>query len=149
MGALGIFVQTLALVVSGIVLLWFGYTLFFSPISPFYPGGLFSGWGKKKNIRGEPGDPQVCPICSYRLDRGDLVKSLAFPSMTGGKDRLMYIRGCFTCLEKDVPRRCPVCGEDLSVNDYLISRMFERPNRRNHVHVVGCNHCKRMGALVR
>jgi len=147
MGAMGTFLQTFLLVAVGIILLWFGYTIFFGPLSPFYPNWL--PWRKKQNIRGEPGDPQVCPICSYRLERGDLVKSLAFPSMSGGRDRLMYIRGCFTCLEKDVPRRCPICGADLDVSDYLISRMFERPNRHNHVHVLGCNHCRKMGSLER
>jgi len=149
MGAFGTFVQTLGLVVAGIVLIWFGYTIFFSPLSPFYPGGFPWRNRKKKNEKGAPGDPQICPICSYRLDRGDLVKSLAFPSMSGGRDRLMYIRGCFTCLEKDVPRRCPICGANLELSDYLISRMFERPNRHNHVHVLGCNHCRKTGSLVK
>jgi len=147
MGVLGTYLQVLALVFSGIVLLWFGYALFFSPLSPFYPG-VFP-WKKKVNFKGEPGDPQVCPICSIRMERGDLVKSLAFPSLNGGKDRLMYIRGCFSCLEHSVPRRCPVCGASLSLSDYLISRMFERPNRHSHVHVIGCNHCRRMGSLAR
>jgi hypothetical protein len=148
---MGDYLQILAITVIGIILLWTGYTLFFGPMSPFYPGwSLWRNWGKKKKKDKEgPGDPQVCPICSIRLDKGDLVKSLAFPSLTGGRDRLMYIRGCFTCLERDVPRRCPVCGLELSLEDYLVSRMFDRPNNRSHVHVLGCNHCKNMGKLMK
>jgi hypothetical protein len=147
---MGDYIQLLALIIAGILLFWFGYKLFFGPGSPFYPGWLpWSKWGKKKDYKGQPGDPQVCPICSMRLDKGDLVKSLAFPSLTGGSDRLMYIRGCFTCLERDVPRRCPICGLALGIEDYLVSRMFERSNSRNHIHVLGCNHCKNMGKLAR
>ncbi|MDR1869184.1 MAG: DUF3185 family protein [Treponema sp.] len=150
MGAFSIFVQTFSLIVAGIILLWFGYTIFFSPLSPFYPGWFpWRDWRKKKNVMGAPGDPQVCPVCSMKLDRGELVKSVAFPSLTGGRDRLMYIRGCFSCLERAVPRRCPVCGTDMDINDYLICRMFERPGGRNHVHVLGCNHCKKTGNLAR
>jgi len=147
---MGSYIQVLALVVSGIVLVWFGYSLFLGPLSPFYPGLFFrKGWKKKENIMGEPGDPQVCPVCSIKLERGELVKSLAFPSITGGKDRLMYIRGCYSCLHSNLPRRCPICGINLGVNDYLISRMFERAANRSHVHVLGCNHCKKTGSLLK
>jgi len=139
------YLQILLLVITGIILLWIGYALFLSPISPFYPGWFpWKNWRKKENIRGEPGDPQVCPVCSLKMVRGELVKSVAFPSITGGRDRLMYIKGCFSCLSETVPRRCPVCGSSLTVDDFLVSRMFERPGRNNHVHVLGCNRCKRV-----
>ncbi|MCL2805145.1 MAG: hypothetical protein FWD26_04325 [Treponema sp.] len=139
------YIQLLALVMAGMFLLWFGYTIFLSPISPFYPGWFpWRNWRKKENIRGEPGDPQVCPVCSIKMEKGELVKSVAFPSISGGRDRLMYIKGCFTCLEDNVPRRCPICGSSLSVEDFLVTRMFERVERNNHVHVLGCNKCKRV-----
>ena len=144
---MGAFIQIFSLTVAGIILLWFGYTLFFGSLSPFFSG--FFTLPKPKRLMGEYGDSQVCPICSIKLERGELVKTLAFPSISGGKDRLMYIRGCFSCLYNIMPRRCPVCGVSLSINDYLISRMFERTNTRNHVHVLGCNHCKKMGSLER
>jgi hypothetical protein len=144
---MGDYLQILALTISGIILLWIGYNLFFGPSSPFYPNLFFS---KKETFeKGVVGDPQICPLCSLKLVRGDLVKTMAFPSVTGGKDRLMYIRGCYSCIEENLPRICPVCKAALGVNDYLISRMFERSNSRNHVHVVGCNFCKRMGTLAR
>ena len=148
---MGEYLQILVLVVSGIVLLWFGYSLFLGPLSPLYSGWF--PWKDLKNLKkreiqkGEPGDPQICPICSIRMERGDLVKSVAFPSVTGGQDRLMYIRGCYSCLNNNLPRKCPVCGDNMDISDYLISRMFERPNNRNHVHVLGCNLCRKTGTL--
>jgi len=145
---MGAYIQILALVVAAIILLWLGYSLFLGPLSPFHSGWLpWKNRKKNENNKGEPGDPQVCPLCSVKLYRGELVKSMAFPSITGGKDRLMYIRGCFSCLENNLPRKCPVCGNALNISDYLISRMFERPNNRNHVHVLGCNQCRKRGIL--
>jgi uncharacterized protein YbaR (Trm112 family) len=144
---MGAYLQILALIIIGIVLLWFGYIIFFGSFSPM----KFDKQGKQKKNpfkhtskppSGEPGDGQVCPVCSTRLDMGELVKSHAFPSITGGKDRLMYIQGCTFCLEENMRRRCPVCKGDLDYEDYLISRMFDRPMKRKHVHVLGCNHCK-------
>jgi len=141
---MGLYIQILALVFVGMFLLWIGYTMFLSPISPFYPGWFpWKNWWKRRDSKvGIPGDPQVCPVCSLKMDRGDLVKSIAFPSLSGGRDRLMYIKGCFYCLETDVIRRCPICSSILSVEDFLVSRMFERPGQKNHVHVLGCNKCK-------
>ena len=144
---MGVFIQVFSLTVVGMVLLIFGYTLFLGPFSPF-PSGWFSFPKYKKNM-GEYGDPQVCPLCSVKLTTGDLVKTLAFPSITGGRDRLMFIRGCFNCMYDEFPRTCPVCKNNLSSSDYLISRMFERATTRNHVHVLGCNKCKNVGTLAR
>ncbi|MDR2543221.1 MAG: hypothetical protein LBC80_07220 [Treponema sp.] len=142
---MGIYIQILALVIISIILLWFGYTLFLGPLSPFYRGFfLWSKWEKREQQKGEPGDPQVCPVCSIKLYKGELVKSVAFPSISGGIDRLMYIKGCFSCLNDNVQRRCPVCNSNLSTDDFLVSRMFERMGRKNHVHVLGCNRCKRI-----
>jgi len=134
--------QILVIIVTGIVLLWFGYSLFFGRMPLFF--SLFRKKKEQTKDKGKPGDPQVCPICSIKLLKGELVKTFAFPS-GGGIDRLMYIRGCFSCLENNVPRRCPICKESMTIEDYLIARMFERPNRRNHIHVLGCNYCRGKG----
>ena len=147
---MGLYIQILGFTIAGIILLWLGYQLFFGTLSPFYPGWLsWNSWKKKQDMKGKVGDPQVCPLCTMRLDRGELVKSMAFPSISGGRDRLMYICGCYSCLNHNLPRRCPVCETALGINDYLVSRMFERPGNRNHVHVVGCNRCKNTGSLAR
>jgi hypothetical protein len=142
------YLQILAFVTIGIFLLWFGYTLFIRQFA-----GIRLSWLERQKLkksqpsRGNPGDPQVCPVCSTKLLKGYLVKSMAFPSLTGGRDRLMHIRGCVYCLNGDLPRICPVCGSCLNQNDILIARMFERPGR-SHVHVIGCSKCKRLGGIV-
>jgi len=135
---MGAYIQILALVVAGIVLVWFGYNLFFGKASPFFP---FFFAKKQKSLRGKPGDPQVCPICSIKLIRGDLVKSFAFPTAES-RDRLMYIKGCYSCLEHDMPRKCPICKKKMTLEDYLIARMFERANKKPHIHILGCNTCR-------
>jgi hypothetical protein len=139
------FFEFLVFVIIGVVLLRFGYTLFLQL-------GI-SGWGgdyrKRKALvphgEGLPGEPQTCPVCSAKLYSGQLVSSLAFPSLNGGKDRFMHIRGCVYCLSGDRDRVCPVCGNVLCGNEILISRLFERPGRRSHVHVLGCTRCKGLG----
>lgn len=137
---LGIF----GLIMAGLFLLWFGYMLFFGRLSPWYPG--WWPWKGKGDYMGKAGDPQVCPMCSVKLRNGEQVKTIAFPVSTS-LDRLMYIRGCSCCLNSDLPRRCPVCKDSLSEKDYLIARLFERYGRKNHVHILGCNHCRRGGKL--
>jgi len=128
------------MIIIGIVLFWLGHFLFFGEPSPFYP---YMPWSKKKALKGKPGDPQICPVCSMEMLKGDLVKTEAFPSSPGSLDRLMHIKGCVSCLEKDLPRKCPVCGEKMSLSDYLISRLFERRDVKNHVHILGCNKCRK------
>lgn len=137
---MGNVVQILLFTVAGIALLWFGYSLFFGKNSPFYLGFGF----KKKDYMGKPGEGMTCPICSIKLIKGDLVKTVAFPN-TQSYDRLMYIRGCPSCIDGSLPRRCPVCKEKLTVDNYLVARMFERRGRKNHIHVLGCNVCKKLG----
>ncbi|MDR2480653.1 MAG: hypothetical protein LBD48_15250 [Treponema sp.] len=132
-------------VTTGVVLLWFGYSLLAGQFSGFRLALRRRPRRRSRTGRASPGDPQVCPICSSRLNRGELVKTLAFPSITGGRDRLMHIRGCIYCLDGDIERNCPVCGASLRDNDILVARMFERPHRRPHVHVIGCSRCKRTG----
>lgn len=134
--------QILLFIIAGIILLWFGYNLFFGKKSPFYMG---FGFKKRDSVRGKPGDAMTCPICSMRLIKGDLVKSIVFPN-TQSFDRLMYIRGCPSCIDGSLPRRCPVCKEKMTVENYLVARLFSRPGRKGHMHVLGCNNCKKLGA---
>jgi len=138
------YVQLLIFVIIGVALLSFGYTLF----TGFWARMRLNRSGlPRKSKGGSPDDPQSCPICSSKLKKGDLVKTLAFPSITGGKDRLMHIRGCAYCISGRLERYCPVCGTPLDLDDILVARIFERPNRRAHVHITGCNKCKRVGAI--
>ncbi|GHV72024.1 hypothetical protein AGMMS49928_26980 [Spirochaetia bacterium] len=146
---MGLYIQIFSLIATGIFLLWFGYTLFFRWAS--------SGGGKKERFgqswlqkqpevfqHGYAGAAQTCPVCAAKLPSGELVKSTAFPSFNG-KDRLMHIQGCLYCLSGERDRICPVCGAILNTDEILISRIFERPFRNPHVHVLGCNRCRKMG----
>jgi len=129
------------LIIVGILLFWFGHFLFFGPLSPFYP---YMPWNRKKVLRGKPGDPQICPICSMVLFQGELIKSVAFPGTRGSIDRMMHLKGCISCLHGDLPRRCPICRTTMSKEDFLVCRMFERNFQKNHVHILGCNQCKKV-----
>jgi len=138
------YLQLLTFVIVGVALLSFGFTLFIGQ------------WEKMRSNRNDPfqgsskeasSDFQACPICSSKLRKGDLVKTLAFPSITGGKDRLMHVRGCAYCINGGKQRHCPVCGVSLALDDILVARIFERSNRRAHVHIIGCNKCRRTGKL--
>jgi len=136
------YIEILALVTIGVFLLWFGYTLLIGQFSSIKLG--FIDWKKHKKSKlpvGSPGEPQVCPVCSTKLFKGYMVQTHAFPSLNGGKDRFMHIKGCEYCINGDMPRICPVCGEHLNTSHFLLARMFEHP-KRSHVHVLGCCICK-------
>ena len=156
------YVQLLAFVIIGIVLFWFGYNLIIEQWTRIRRNTNM--WKKapvqadssnrgryqqqrllKQTIPHSPGDPQVCPICSTKLFKDELVQTLAFPSLTGGKDRLMHIKGCIYCIGGRLKRNCPVCNKLIEKNDILVARMFDRKNRRSHVHVLGCNKCRKLG----
>ena len=138
---MGTVLQMLILTLIGVILLWFGFNLFFA-----VPGGIPMPVFKKRNRRsrfkeeGIPGAPRTCPVCCVKLEKGERVKSSAFPSM-GGYDRLMHISGCYYCLEGDRRRICPVCKTELREEEFLVARLFEKP-ARSHVHVLGCSCCK-------
>jgi len=134
--------QLLAFVIIGIILLWFGFNLFFGPLSPFYPS---LPWSKKKEVKGKPGEAKVCPVCSMLMMKGDLLKTVAFPPKKPDDiDRIMHIKGCFSCLNNNVPRRCPICNAALTVQDFLVARIFKRNKKKDHVHVLGCNRCRKV-----
>ena len=142
-----VIIHALSLLIVGILLLWFGYSLFFGPKTTFYPA-VFPWRARRRRTdddKGIPGQPQVCPLCSVRLVKGQRLKAQEFPSVSAGFDHLMYIYGCFSCLETGLPRRCPICESSLNLNDFLVTRLFERPRKKNHVHILGCNHCRGKG----
>jgi hypothetical protein len=76
------------------------------------------------------------------MDKSEMIKTKVFPSMPGEKDRLMHINGCVYCMGGKRERVCPVCGKTISVKDFLVARMFARPHRRSHIHVLGCTLCR-------
>jgi hypothetical protein len=147
---MGAAVQILLFTFAGVFLLWFGYTLFFAvPGGAVYPADRrYRLTRRRKGLRpkgeGSPGAPRTCPVCCAKLEKGEWVKSAAYPSFNG-LERLMHISGCLYCLQGDRRRVCPVCGAVLRDEEYLVARYYEKPQhaKRAHVHVLGCSRCKR------
>ena len=100
---------------------------------------------KKQKRTGQAGAPGVCPVCAAVLEGGQKIRSALFP---GGNGRVCHIYGCPSCLSLESPlaemRSCPVCKAKLSCDEYLIARVFDRGEKRQHVHILGCKKC-RMG----
>jgi hypothetical protein len=133
--------QIFLFVLVGVLLLWFGFNLFFAvPGAGTVPA--FNGKNRKRRKpgSGDPGAPRTCPVCSAKLENGERVKSVAFPAM-GGAERFMHISGCVYCLEGGRRRVCPVCKAALRSEEFLVARLYEKPGR-SHVHVIGCSRCK-------
>jgi hypothetical protein len=124
---------------AGLVLLAFGYTLFFR-----LPRRGGRSPKKPPSTEGRAGDPQTCPVCAAKLPPGMLVRSAVYPSASG-RDRIMHVMGCPFCLEgekeKRRPRICPVCRKPIGDEEYLFARIFERPEK-THVHILGCVNCR-------
>ncbi|MDR1505741.1 MAG: hypothetical protein LBI67_01425 [Treponema sp.] len=135
-------IQILLFTFAGILLLWFGYTLFFAV--PGASAMLVFRHKNRRKPRGEgfPGAPRTCPVCCAKLEKNEQVKSAVFPSFNG-TERLMHISGCRYCIGGGRRRVCPVCDAVLRENEYLVARYYEKEKpRRPHVHVIGCSRCK-------
>jgi hypothetical protein len=143
--------QLLIFSIIGVILIWFGYTLFFhlrkgrekEDETGDYSDDTYSHTRRQDGSRienGNPGEPRICPVCSAKLNINERVKSAAFPGLPG-QGRMMHIWGCVYCLDGGRKRVCPVCGETIRVDQILVARMFEKPGR-SHVHVLGCSHCR-------
>ena len=122
------------LVFVGAALLVFAYGLFTTPD------------GRKRPVRrreqGRKGDQGVCPVCGTVLKNGEQIKSAVFP---GNGECLVHIFGCPHChpfAEQDIERKCPVCKKRVAQESYLIARLFERPHKKRHVHILGCMGCR-------
>ena len=137
------FIQVLIFIFIGIFLLLFGWTLFARQFMEIRQKRKQEARLQKVGS-GTPGESQVCPICSSVMQKGESLKTVAFPSITGGNDRLMHIQGCLNCLSGKYQRKCPVCGALLEPTEVLIARMFERRFKRPHIHVLGCNKCRNL-----
>jgi len=88
-----------------------------------------------------------CPMCGKKLNRGERVHSVIYSQ---GEDKLMNIFGCPWCYgshpagsrEPRRERHCPSCGVTLKEGSFAVARVFERPGRKTHIHVLGCPVCR-------
>ena len=148
--------EIIVIIIVGFILVFLFYFLVYSIRLPSF--GKRAKKQKSGPEEGRAGDPQTCPVCSAKLNEGQLVSSAAFPAAKGSNDRLMHIRGCTYCLLGDRERTCPVCLISITTEEHLVSRLFdrspelsmgrftkhynERSTQRSHVHIVGCSKCK-------
>ncbi|MCL2600982.1 MAG: hypothetical protein FWD88_07360 [Treponema sp.] len=133
------YLQILIMIIAGIALIGLCYSLLMGQWSKVRRQ-MMRGSGKGKP--GAAGDPKVCLVCRAKLESGELIKTQAFPSLTGGTDKQMHIQGCVYCLGGGRDRICPVCKMHLSTEEKLVARMFDRSFRRHHVHILGCDYCR-------
>ena len=156
--------KLLLYIIIGLLLMWIGYKLFFMFIKDKNtenvdrdkapPNGAKSSSNgapdsgakppmKKYKGTEDSGGLMICPLCLFKMDNSEMIKTTAFPPMTpDAKDRLMHIHGCVYCIDGKRERICPVCGKAIGVKDFLVARIFDRSIRRSHVHVLGCTQCR-------
>ena len=130
-------IDTFVLVLSGVIIAVLLLVLFRFRRDAGDPGS--------SRRRTEPGTShesrtKPCPLCSTMLKPAWRVHSVVYP---GKPDKLMHIFGCPVCRNGEKKRMCPVCGQEVPKDGYVIARVFEKPGR-THVHVLGCTRC-RMG----
>lgn len=92
-------------------------------------------------ISGSLGLP--CPLCGTHLAKGQRVHSVQYESKLPEKD--MEIWGCPHCYTTSKAlRRCPVCHDPVPQGEAIMARVFQRPGKRTHVHVLGCSSCRKV-----
>jgi RNase P subunit RPR2 len=88
---------------------------------------------------------QKCPICDSPLFPGENIISKVYRPMNV-PDQLCTISGCPHCYpstEKGVSRICPVCHSSIPLSGYLTARLFNEKNNKKHVHILGCQNCRK------
>ncbi len=99
-----------------------------------------------------------CPLCKSMLRRGETVHSVVYSgegeragasgehSARHTPDAMAHLFGCRYCYpaNREHPRICPVCTNEISADGFVVARMFERRERK-HIHVLGCTECRGAG----
>ncbi|TVQ22470.1 MAG: hypothetical protein EA383_15430 [Spirochaetaceae bacterium] len=113
--------------------------------------GTSAARGKRHAKRSRSGlnAPAVrrCPVCHATLVPGERIRSVVFSGGTAHREiheHTTHIFGCPHCYPNNQvhPRVCPVCDATLTRDGYLLARMFKRPGKKDHVHVLGCTDCR-------
>ena len=97
----------------------------------------------KKRAKNQVATLQKCPVCSSVLYKGETIISKIYRT-NNQSDQLCHVVGCPHCYpecETGVKRICPVCQKRIPQQGYLIARIFFHPDRKNHVHIIGCTQC--------
>lgn len=96
-----------------------------------------------RNSRNKAIQPVKCPICQSNLFVGENIISKVYRPMNV-PDQLMTISGCPHCYPTCEPgkkRECPVCHKNMTADQTLTARLFNKQLGKKHVHVVGCSNC--------
>ncbi len=84
-----------------------------------------------------------CPLCQTSLFVGENIYSKIYRPMNV-PDQYCTISGCPHCFpvcESGVKRVCPVCHKEVSLNQNLTARLFNKAFGKKHVHILGCSNC--------
>ena len=75
-----------------------------------------------------------------QLEVGQKIHSVAF---NAANESIMHLYGCPHCYPERtaLKRICPVCKKELSVQGFLVGRMWDRKGKK-HLHISGCTECK-------
>ena len=85
-----------------------------------------------------------CPVCRTELFKGENITTKVYRPRNV-PDQLCDIFGCPHCfpqLEPGKTRECPVCHKTLSQKEHLTARLFNKATGKNHLHILGCPHCR-------
>lgn len=98
---------------------------------------------KKKIEEREKDTFNKCPVCGTSLLQSEQIISRVYSteSKTDQRCTIVGCPHCFPHVKEGVSRKCPVCHKKVPQEGYLIAHLFTRPNKKNHVHIVGCTEC--------
>lgn len=117
-------------------------------VTLFFALQMVSNYSRKKreekNKFVRPGKVvSKCPICGSDLVGKEKIVTRVYntESKTDQHCTIMGCPHCFPHKEMGLRRKCPVCKGSLPQEGYLIAHLFNRKDRKNHVHIVGCTEC--------
>ena len=128
-------------------ILFVGILLFFAIILFYIAYQYFLLFQKKRKKHPQPTSQQAkkvpCPICNSTLYGSETIFTTLYKS-NNKNEQVCIIHGCPHCYpipETGVKRTCPVCHKQLSKKDHLDAYLFNHINKKNHLHITGCNKC--------
>lgn len=107
---------------------------------------MYKGLRKKVKRKIEAREKEAfnkCPVCRTNLLPNEQIISRVYntESKTNQRCTIVGCPYCFPHVQAGITRKCPVCNKKISQEGYLIAHLFIHPNKKNHVHIVGCTEC--------